>query len=40
VLVARWGLGVERVPKALASVAPELLAREPDIRMADLVAVK
>jgi quinol monooxygenase YgiN len=28
------------IPKALTSVAPELLAREPDIRMADLVAVK
>jgi quinol monooxygenase YgiN len=28
------------IPKALASVAPELLAREPDIRMVDLVAVK
>ena len=28
------------IPKALTSVAPELLAREPDIRMVDLVAVK
>ncbi len=28
------------IPKALASVAPELLASDPDIRMVDVVAVK
>jgi quinol monooxygenase YgiN len=28
------------IPTALGQVAPELLAKEPDIRMVDLVAVK
>ena len=28
------------IPKALASVAPELLASDPDIRMVDVVAVR
>jgi quinol monooxygenase YgiN len=28
------------IPKALAQVAPDLLATEPDIRMVDVVAVK
>ena len=28
------------IPKALATVAPELLASEPDIRTAEIVAVK
>lgn len=28
------------IPKALAQVGPELLAKDPDIRTADIVAVK
>ncbi len=28
------------IPKALAQVGPELLAKDPDIRMAELLAVK
>ena len=28
------------IPRALAKVAPELLAAEPDIRMVDVIAVK
>jgi quinol monooxygenase YgiN len=28
------------IPKALGQVGPELLAKDPDIRLADLVAVK
>lgn len=28
------------IPKALAQVGPDLLARDPDIRMAEIVAVK
>ena len=28
------------IPKALAEVGPDLLAKEPDIRLVDVVAVK
>jgi hypothetical protein len=28
------------IPKALAQIAPDLLAAEPDIRMVDVIAVK